>query len=131
MIMAFRVLSVLVGVAMFATGVNWHIDPAGAAGELSMTLLAGMGASTQIGDMSAFFLALGVMIGLGQRHGQTTWLNAAALLVGMAAIGRTLAFLMGNAPLGTGFIVPELVMAFILAMAAWTRAGESAEAPSS
>ena len=83
----------------FGTGVQWILSPAAAAESLGMELLTGMGASTQIGDISAFFFAVSAMALLGQRQGQAHWLYPAALLVGTAAVTRTLAFLTGNAPL--------------------------------
>lgn len=123
--MAFRVLSALVGLMFLMTGINWLIDPASAAGELGMELLTGVGASTQIGDLSSFFLSLAVMIGLAQRPGQSHWFYPAAILLGTAAVTRTLAFLIGHAPFAPQFIVPEVVMTAILLMAARTRSDEN------
>ena len=129
MTMVFRVLSALVGLMFLMTGINWIVDPASAAESLGMELLSGVGASTQIGDTSSFFLSMAVMIGLAQRVGQSHWFYPAAILVGTAAVTRTLAYLTGNAALGMQFIVPEIVMTAILLMAARTRSDEGAAAP--
>jgi hypothetical protein len=126
--MTFRVLSALAGLMFLFTGINWIIDPASAAAELGMELLKGLGASTQIGDLSAFFLSLAAMIGLAQRTGQSHWFYPAAMLLGTAAVTRTLAYLTGNADFGTQFIVPEIVMTGVLLMAARTRSDESVPA---
>lgn len=128
--MVFRVLTVLVSLMFFGTGVQWIIAPAAAAQQLGMELLTGMGASTQIGDISAFFFAASAMIALAQRQGQAHWLYPAAMLVGTAALTRTLAFAMGNAPFGAEFIAPELIMTALLLLAARSRVDEVAAGPS-
>jgi len=120
--MVFRVLTVLIAIQFLGIGIWWIVSPAGAAAQLGMELLTGMGASTQIGDMSAFFLAISAMIALGQRPGESHWFYPAAMLLGTAAVTRTLAFLTGNAPFGLEFIVPELIMTAVLVMAARRRA---------
>jgi hypothetical protein len=125
--MALRVLTVLVALQFGGFGIWWIVDPTAAAAELGMELLTGMGASTQIGDIGAFFLAMSAMIVLGQRQGQAHWFYPAAMLVGFAAATRTLAFLTGNAPFGLEFIAPEVIMAAILVAAARTRSREDAE----
>jgi hypothetical protein len=124
MTMVFRVLSALIALMFLMTGINWIRDPASAAEGLGMELLTGLGASTQIGDISSFFLSIAAMIGLAQRRGQAHWFYPAAMLVGTAAVTRTLAYLTGNAAFGTEFIVPEILMTAILLMAARTRSGE-------
>jgi len=124
----FRVLSVLVGLAMFFMALNWHVDPQSAAEGLGLALQSGLGASTQIGDLSALFGSIALMIGWGQRRGEAHWLLGAALVLGLAATMRTLAFLLGHAPFGLQFIGPEFVMAAILVTSARMRAEEGAEA---
>ncbi len=122
--MIFRALSVLVAVMMFLMGARWIIDPAAAAQGLGMELLTGVGASTQIGDLGAFFLTTSVMIVLAQRAGQTHWFFPPAMLLGSAAVVRILAWATGNAALGTEFIVAESIMVGILVAAARTRSEE-------
>ena len=124
----FRILAGLVGLAMGLSGVRWIIDPAGSAAGLGMPLLEDMGASTQIGDFAAFFLAIGVFVAVAQRRGASRWLLAAALLLGLAATMRTLAFAFGHAPFGAIPIAAEVVMATILVTSARLRAG-SEDAP--
>ncbi len=126
MILAARILSSLVSLAMLASGVRWLLDPAGAAGGLAMPLLEGMGASTQIGDMSSFFLTIGVCGLVAQRRGARLWLLPAAMLLGTAAVTRSLATVLGHAPLGIDFIVPEIVMTAILVGTYVVRAPEDA-----
>jgi len=123
---AFRTLSILVGLAMLWNGVGFLLDPAGATEGLGMELLTGVGASTQLGDLSAFFVSIAAFVGLGQRRGAAHWLLAAAVLLGGAAVMRTAVTLAGHAPLTPQFIVPELVMTAILVTAARLRRNETA-----
>jgi len=122
--MALRVLSILIGVMSFVTAMRFAFTPAAAAGRLGMPLLEGAGASTQLGDIGALFLAVAVLVGLAQRPGQAGLLIAPAILVGCAAVMRTLVFLTGHAPFLSQFIVPEAVMAGLLFAAARTRKDE-------
>ena len=60
-----NVLVALVGVLFLLSGLRWLFDPTAAAATLGMPLLDGVGRSTQIGDMAAFFLTLGLLIMMG------------------------------------------------------------------
>ena len=91
-----RVLIALPGIFFVVMGLRWLVDPAGAAAELGMGLLDGVGRSTQIGDMAAFFLALGTMILVGLITSQPRWLVCA----GADAARRR------NFP-GTGLVAPR------------------------
>jgi hypothetical protein len=112
------------------SGLRWIVDPVGAAEALGMQLQSGAGASTQIGDIGALFVAVAVSIGLAQRPGQAHWLHPAALLLGLTATMRSLAWLTGNADFTSQFIVAEVVMAVILMAAARARSGELMHAAS-
>jgi hypothetical protein len=124
---ALRVISILIGVMSFATAMRFAFTPAGAAERLGMPLLEGVGASTQLGDIGALFLAVAVLVALGQRPGHARLLLAPAILVGCAAVMRTVVFLTGHAPFAAQFIVPEAVMAGLLFAAARARANEGGE----
>ena len=60
----FRVLSALVGLILLASGLRWLLAPATAAQMIGMPLfLDGTAASSQIGDIGAFFLTAATLIG--------------------------------------------------------------------
>jgi hypothetical protein len=122
---ALRIISILIGVMAFATAVRFVFAPAGAAERLGMPLIEGPGASTQLGDIGALFLATAVLVGLAQRPGYAGLLIAPAILMGCAAVMRTLVSLTGHAPFLPEFIVPEVVMAGLLFAAARARADEA------
>ena len=121
---ALRIISILIGVGAFVTAMRFAFTPAAAAERLGMSVLEGVGASTQLGDIGGLFLAVAVLVGLAQRPGQAGLLIAPAILVGCAAVMRTLVFLTGHAPFAPGFIVPEAVMAGLLFAAARAREDE-------
>ena len=105
--------------------IGWLVNPEGAAESLGMELLSGIGASTQIGDLSAFFLATAIMIGLAQRPGESAWLYP----IGSAALMRTLAWALGHADFALAFILFEVGMTFVLVVTAILRADERSPVP--
>ena len=113
-----RGVSALIGLLMIIMGLNWIIDPAGAAGQLGMPLLDGAGRSTQIGDLTAFFLGIGIMTLLGTWLRNVTWVQAAALLLGGTAIFRTLAWALHGADFVADAVIVEVVSTIVLLSAA-------------
>jgi hypothetical protein len=113
-----RILATLPGVLFAAQGLNWIFDPASAAESLGMPLLDGIGRSTQIGDLAAFFFAMSAMILVGVVHLEARWLRAAAMLVGGAAVMRTLAWAIHDAAFAARFIVIEVAIAALLLFSA-------------
>ncbi|GAB5449794.1 MAG: hypothetical protein Hals2KO_01220 [Halioglobus sp.] len=112
-----KVLAYLTSLLLLGMGLRWLIDPAGAAAELGMPLLEGLGRSTQIGDLTAFFVG-GSCLGLaGLIRNDAKLLYAPILLVGLAAVFRTLAWLLHDAALAPQ-IVPEIIMCAIFILAA-------------
>ena len=104
-----NVLAYLVSLLLLGTAIRWLIDPSGAAAELGMPLLEGVGRSSQVGDMTAFFAVAGVFGFWGLLKKNRAILYAPMALVGFAAIFRTLAWALHDAALAP-MIVPELVM---------------------
>lgn len=124
---ALRIVSILIGLGALATSLRFVFAPASAAERLGMSLLEGAGVSTQLGDIGALFLAVAILVGLAQRPGHAGLLIAPAILLGSAAVMRTLAFVAGHAPLPAQFVVPEVAMAGLLFAAARARRGEAGE----
>jgi hypothetical protein len=112
--MVLRTIAGLIGALFLAQTVGWIMDPATAAKGLGMPLLDGLARSTQVGDFTSFFLALGSMAMLGAIRSNGTWLRASAILLGGAAVMRTLAWAIHDADLATEFIAIEAVLAIVL-----------------
>ena len=116
--MVARILAGLVALLMGASAVQWLVNPAGAAEGLGMPLLDGFGRSTQIGDFSAFFVGVTIFCVLGAIKQQVTWLYSAAIILGLAALLRTLAWAAHGADFATPAIVAEVVMTVLLIVSA-------------
>ncbi|MEX1666586.1 hypothetical protein [Zhongshania arctica] len=113
-----RLIVGFIGLLFLSMGLRWLLAPAGIAAELGMPLLDGVGRSTQIGDLSAFFITLGlcVLIALSTRNSQ--WYYPAILLLGLTAFGRMIAWLIHDAALPLQIIAPEIIFSVILLIAA-------------
>lgn len=109
-----RIAATVLGALFALQGLGWLLLPARAAEGLGMPLLDGLGRSTQIGDLAAFFLVLGATAALGAWRGRPVLLHVAAGLLGAAALGRTLAWALHGAAFAGAFIAIEVVAAAVL-----------------
>lgn len=117
-------LAALPALLFILSGLNWLFNPASAAETLGMPLLDGMGGSSQIGDLGAFFMAGGLMIVLGIVTRNGVWFYAPALTVGLAAFYRIIAGLAHGVDLVAPAIGLEVVITVILVFAAKQLGGE-------
>ena len=112
-----KVLSVIIAlpaVMFIMTGLRWLVDPATAAAQFGMPLLDGIGLSTQIGDLAAFFIAGGMFVFIALITSKRSWYYPPIMLVGFTALFRVLAWLLHDATLAVQMIVPEIVIAMLL-----------------
>ena len=114
---ALRAIVLLCGVLFIITGLRWLLAPAGVAPEFGLVLSTGVGLSSQIGDMSAFFLTLGVCILMGLTIQRAIWYYPPIILLSLTAVGRLLAWLLHDAALAMNLIAPEVIVALILLIA--------------
>ena len=115
-----RVLQILVALAaiMFIlTGVRWLVAPAGVAPMFGLTLGDGVGLSSQVGDMSAFFLTLGICMLVALVSGRRVWFYPPIILLSLTALGRVLAWLVHDAALAVDLIAPGVIVAALLLVA--------------
>ena len=112
-----RALVALPAIGFLVIGLRWAIDPSSAASDLGMTLLSGVGRSSQIGDVGALFLSMGSMILIALVTGQRSWFYAPALTLSLVAALRLLAWLFHDAALALDMIVVEVVVASQLLLA--------------
>ena len=112
-----RVIVALPGILFVVTGLRWLVDPSAAAAQLGMPLLDGLGRSLQIGDMSGFFLTLGIIILIALITSKRSWYYPAIILLVITAIGRVLAWLLHDAALAVDMIAPEVIIACLLLFA--------------
>jgi hypothetical protein len=122
-----RILGLLVllpAILFVVTGVRWLVAPAGVAPEFGLVLGEGLGLSSQVGDMSAFFLTLGICMLAALVSGRRTWYYPAVLLLSLTAVGRVIAWLVHDAALAPQIAV-EVVVAVILLVASRRLAREA------
>ncbi len=109
-----RVVTVLPGILFVVIGVGWIIDPASAAAGVGMPLLEGVGRSTQIGDLGAFFLTMGLLILVGVTTLKRVWFYPPMMLLGLAATFRIVAWLVHGAALAGSMIAVEVIVTTLL-----------------
>jgi len=121
-----RLLTLLTGLLFTLTGVQWWVMPDAVAPQFGLTLDTGLGLSSQIGDMSAFFLLLGfcAFMALVTRRG--VWYTPAIVLLVLTAIGRIIAWVVHGAAFATDQIALELLVAVVYWLAARSKATNSA-----
>ncbi|MGB0380290.1 MAG: hypothetical protein EBY62_07725 [Cellvibrionales bacterium] len=121
-----RLLTLLTGLLFTLTGVQWWVMPDAVAPQFGLTLDTGLGLSSQIGDMSAFFLLLGfcAFMALVTRRG--VWYTPAIVLLVLTAIGRIIAWVVHGAAFATDQIALELLVAVVYWLAARSLATNSA-----
>lgn len=131
--MRLRSIPGIIGVFFLLQAINWIVNPTAAAEALGMPLLDGAARSTQIGDIAAFFFALGTMSLLGAIYSNAQWLRAGALLIASAAVMRTLAWAVQDAAFSAAPIAVETVTAALLLFVAsrFGASGHGASEPSS
>jgi hypothetical protein len=112
-----KIIAGLFGALLLVSGIRWVVDPQGAAGSIGMEVLDGMARSSQLGDLAAFFVTAGGFALLGVLLRKGVLLYTSAALVGFAAVFRSLAWLVNDAPFATNLIVPELVMCAVFLLA--------------
>lgn len=112
-----KIVAGLLGVMLLGIGLCWLIAPTVAAPMIGMEVLQGVAASSQIGDLGAFFLVAGAFALLGLGTGNATLLYTPAALVGAAALYRIAAGLFHGAAFAPEMIVLELVMCRLFLMA--------------
>ncbi|MEZ7953098.1 MAG: hypothetical protein QMC02_10295 [Halioglobus sp.] len=112
-----RAVVALPAIGFLVIGLRWAIDPSSAASDLGMTLLSGVGRSSQIGDVGALFLSMGSMILIALTTGQRSWFYAPALMLSLIAVLRILAWLLHGAALTLDMIILEVIVASLLLLA--------------
>lgn len=112
-----KILVTILSVLFIVNGVRWLVAPAGIAPMFGLELAAGIGLSSQIGDMAGFFLTLGTCALIGMISGQRLWFYPAIMLLGITATGRIIAFLVHDATLATQMIGIEAIAALVFFVA--------------
>lgn len=114
---AIIVVAGLLGAMLLSMGMCWLFVPTVAAQLIGMAVLADVAASSQIGDLGAFFIVAGAFALWGIYTRNATLLYTPAALVGAAAVLRIIAWYFHGAAFAAQMIVLELVMCRLFLMA--------------
>lgn len=109
-----KVILVVPAILFVVSGLRWWIDPASAAAQLGMPLLNGVGLSSQIADLAAFFLLIGFFVLTGAVTSARHWFHAPVALLVLAAVSRLLAWTIHDAALAVQMIATELILAALI-----------------
>ena len=112
-----QVLVILPGLLFFVMGIRWLADPGGIAPQFGFELSEGIGLSSQIGDMSGYFLAMSVCMFLAVYTGQRTWFYPPIMLLLFTAVGRVVAWAAHGAALAVPMIAVEVLVSAVLVAA--------------
>lgn len=105
-----KFLVLVPGLIMLSNAVMFVLSPADVAGDLGMPLLEGIGLSTQLADLGAFFTFSALLIFYGVIYSKGEYLRITALLLGLTAILRVIAWGVNGAAFATELIVAEIVL---------------------
>ena len=109
-----KIVVALLALVFASIGFRWLVAPEGVAAEFGMTLMQGLGLSSQIGDLGAFFLSLAIFILLALTTGRRTWYYPPIILLGLTAIMRTIAWMFHDASLAVDMIAVEIIACVVL-----------------
>jgi len=104
----------LPAILFIVMGLRWLLNPAGITPELGLTLETGLGLSSQIGDLSAFFLVAGLCIMFALVTSKRVWYYPPAMLLLIAAAGRMVAWVIHGAAFAPQMIMFEVVIGLLL-----------------
>ncbi|MFT5117037.1 MAG: putative membrane protein [Kiritimatiellia bacterium] len=112
-----KLLVLLSAILFMVTGVRWLVSPTEIAPNFGLSLAEGIGLSSQIGNMSGFFLTLGSCMLIALITERRSWYYPPMMLLAITALGRVVAWLLHDATLAVSQIMIEVVVAFILLIA--------------
>ena len=118
-------LVILPGLLFFTMGIRWVVDPAGIAPQFGFELSEGVGLSSQIGDMSGYFLAMSVSMFLAVYTANRVWFYPPVMLLLFTAVGRVIAWAAHGAALAVPMIAVEVIVSAILIVASIRLPGKS------
>ena len=112
-----KLLVLLPAILFLVAGMRWLVAPAEIAPNFGLTLSDSIGLSSQIGNMTGFFLTLGSCMLIALISERRSWYYPPMMLLAITALGRILAWLLHNATLAVSQITVEVVVALVLLLA--------------
>lgn len=113
-----KVVLLLPAILFVVLGLRWLIDPSASANALGFELGTGVGRSSQIGDLAAFFLSVGLCILMALVSARRVWFYPPVMLLLLAACGRVLAWVLHDAAFAGPMLIIEVGIAVLLLVVA-------------
>ncbi len=120
---ALRIILGLFVIVMLGFGLTIMFHPSALLEQLAVAPHGAAGLSTLRAGHGAFLTGIGIMIALGLGARDTTWFLGAALLVGLALVGRMAGLVFDGLPPGFGSHVGQEILMLVLLGAAHVRLG--------
>ena len=95
---------------MLVNALMFIFQPETVTADLGMPLLQGVGLSTQLADLGAFFTFSALLIFYGVLKSKGEYLRIVALLLGLAALLRAVAWVVNDAALASTLIGAEILL---------------------
>jgi hypothetical protein len=107
---AYKIITAIPGIPMLLNAVLFITDPEKVTADLGMPLLDGIGRSTQLADLGGLFMFGAIMIFYGVIKSKGQYLRIGALLLGLIAVLRIVAWAINGAELATVLIISEILL---------------------
>jgi hypothetical protein len=105
-----KIIAAVPGIPMLVNALMFILQPKTVTADLGMPLLEGVGLSTQLADLGAFFTFSALLIFYGVLKSNGEYLRIVALLLGLTAILRAVAWVINDAALASTLIGAEILL---------------------
>jgi len=105
-----KIIAAVPGIPMLVNALMFILQPEAVTADLGMPLLEGVGLSTQLADLGAFFTFSALLIFYGVLKSNGEYLRIVALLLGLTAILRAVAWVVNDAALASTLIGAEILL---------------------
>ena len=105
-----KIIAAVPGIPMLVNALMFILQPETVTAGLGMPLLEGVGLSTQLADLGAFFTFSALLIFYGVLKSNGEYLRIVALLLGLTAILRAVAWVINDAALASTLIGAEILL---------------------
>ena len=105
-----KIIAAVPGIPMLVNALMFILQPETVTADLGMPLLEGVGLSTQLADLGAFFTFSALLIFYGVLKSNGEYLRIVALLLDLTAILRAVAWVINDAALASTLIGAEILL---------------------
>ena len=112
-----KIIAAIPGIPLLMNAVLFVVQPEKVTADLGMPLLEGLARSTQLADLGALFTFGAIFVFYGVFKSEGHYLRIGALLLGLIAVLRVIAWAVNGAELAILLIITEVVLVIWLVVA--------------